>query len=156
MTRSLATMFAVCAVLVVGGPAAANGPPEVILAQDAFVDVNPCTGEPATVMLDIVILSHAFDNEAGNRHHMNSIGFVDVTTDDGFSGRQVGVDIDNGKGLSGEEEGTGMLQSVVNANLSNGEGQRILVHFTLHLNQVDGVVIAFAADFSARCAGKPA
>jgi hypothetical protein len=154
--RSLSSTIGVAVLLLVGGPAAAEGPPTMILAQDQVTGSNPCTGEGHTLTFDIVILEHLFDNEAGHRHHENSLFFIEVTTDDGFSGRSVGTFIDNGAGLFSEEEGTGVLQNTFNINLSNDAHQRIKVHGNLHFNQVDGEVIAFVDTFSLRCAGKPA
>ena len=156
MKRFLPVSIGLAVLLLVGGPAAADGPPTVILAQDQIIGPNPCTGEDHTLTFDIVILEHTFDNEAGDRHHENSLFYIDVTTDDGFSGRSVGTFIDNGAGLFSEEEGTGMLQNTFNINLSNDAHQRMKVHGNLHFNQVDGEVIAFMDTFSFRCAGKPA
>lgn len=155
MKRALVATAAMSALVLVAGPAAANGPPRTIEFTDTFEAFNPCTGEPHMVTGNFTLREHAFDNEAGNRHHFNIQFFIDVVTDDGFSGKAVGPDIDNGAGLFEDEEGTGMFQSIINVNLSNDAGQRIKVHGNLHFNQVDGVPIAEVDNFSERCVGKP-
>lgn len=156
MRRAFVAMAALCALVLVAGPAAANGPPTVIEFTDTFEALNPCTGDPHMVTANFTLREHAFDNEAGNRHHFNIQFFIDAVTDDGFSGRAVGPDIDNGSGLFEGEEGTGMFQSIVNVNLSNDAGQRINIHGNFHFNQVDGQPIAIVDNFSERCVGKSA
>jgi hypothetical protein len=99
---------------------------------------------------------HDFDNEAGNRHHGNVQFFFDVVTDQGFSGQGVGPDIDNGNGLFGDPEMTGIFQSIFNLNLSNDAGQRFKIHGNVHFNQVDGELKAMVVNDSEKCVGKPA
>jgi hypothetical protein len=138
------------------GPAAANGPPVEIVFVEVFDAFNACLGGDEEVTATFTLTEHAFNNEAGNRHHANVQFRIDVETSAGFSGFGIGPDIDNGDGLFGDPEGTGMFQSIFNLNLSNDAGQRFKIHLNVHFNQVDGELKAFVDNFSEKCVGKPA
>jgi len=150
------------AVLMLGvlaaAPAAANGPPEEETFVDVFDAFNVCLGAEEEVTATLTLTVHAFDNEAGNRHHFNVQFRFDVETSGGFSGFATGPDIDNGDGLFGDLETTGMFQSIFNLNISNDDThQRLKTHGIFHINQVDGEVKAFVDTFeSEKCVGKPA
>lgn len=138
MKRFLAAMIALSTVLLVVGPAAAKGPPEIVTFEDEVVAVNPCTGEGHTLFLSLSLRIHEFNNEAGDRHHFNIHESIDIETSDGFSGRLVGAVIDNGEGLFGSEETTGLVAAVENAVISNPEtGQRIRFQMNVHVILVD-------------------
>jgi len=138
LKRFLAATIALSALLLVGGPAAAKGPPDIVSFEDEVVAVNPCTGEVHTLFLSLSLRIHEFNNEAGDRHHFNIHESIDIETSDGFSGTLVGAVIDNGAGLFGSEETTGMFAAAENAVLSNpATGQRIRFQFHDHLTLVD-------------------
>lgn len=140
---------------VVATPAATGGPPEIVTFEDQFDDVNPCSGEVHTLFSTVTLRVHQFDNEAADRHHANIQFFVQISTSDGFSGTVVGPDIQNGAGLFGSEEGTGMFASMANGVLSNPQTkQRIRVHGNIHVTQVNMVAIVDNFTFVLECLGR--
>lgn len=154
MKRFLVATIVLSALLLVGGPAAAKGPPEVVSFEDQVVAVNPCTGEVHTLFLSLSLRIHEFNNEAGDRHHFNIHESIDIETSDGFSGTLVGAVIDNGARLFGSEETTGMFAAVENAVLSNPvTGQRIRFQMNVHVVLVDMELIVDNFTLIPECLG---
>lgn len=143
-------------VLLMTAPAGAKGPIEVVTFPIEFTETNPCTGADHVVSGLLTLRIHEFELDDPARHHFNVQFFFDIETDDGFSGRGVGPDVDNGFGGFEDLENTGMFQSIANVNLSNDDHQRIKVHFHVHVNQIDGEPVAVVERISVRCTGKPA
>lgn len=155
--RRLATVLLLAPVLLglMAGPGSAKAPPEVITFEaEPFTDINPCTGEEHTIFSTLTLRIHEFEVETSERHHFNIQFFVDVRTSDGFSGKVVGPDIDNGSGLFGGEEGTGMFATMANGVISNPDtGQRFRVHVNGHFVQVNGVPKVDSFVFELDCLG---
>jgi hypothetical protein len=165
MKRRLA-FGAVAAVLVVAtgvAPATAKGPPEIVVDEFEYQDVNPCTGEEHTIFVRMTLRIHEFYIEGGNRHHYNTQFTFEGTTSDGFAGTVVGPDVHNHTGPAGEpsifedEEGTGMFAGTGNGVFSNKEtGQRYRVQFHGHFTLVKGVVKVDNFSDTLECLGKGA
>jgi hypothetical protein len=149
-----ARMVAVAAALLVAAlaaPAQAKGPPEIVEFTFEFDDVNPCTGEVHTIVVDTIDRVHAFDNDA-NRVHVNALGFFHVTTSDGFSGTVMGPAAFNA--TLDEEDVTGVFTEVFTGVLHNPDtGQRFRFHQLLHVTVVDGVVIVDDFTVVSQCLG---
>jgi hypothetical protein len=143
-----------------GAPAGADGPVETFPFEFEFQDVNPCTGEVATVRFTGVERVHEFFNEAGDVHHFNVLSSATIETSDGFFGRETFVTVHNAEGLFGprEEEDRGMVIEIDNATLRNPDtGQRIRVHgasILVYVSEDENVVEK--ATFVVECLGPAA
>jgi hypothetical protein len=142
-------------------PATAMGPPEVFEFEFEFGPVeNPCTGEDHTLNITETLRVHTFVNDAGDRHHHNIRSSVEITTDDGYSGRGVFNDVHNHEGADDmpileDEEGTGMVVRADNVMLSNREtGERIRFHSAEQIVVVNGVPKVDRFAFTLECLGR--
>ena len=124
------------------------------LPPDGSFDVfNPCTGQPTTLTEHYLkFVYHENMDETGGVH-FTLTGVIETTTVDGFSGRETFWMGGNfGPGHSDIEEQTGTLSNT----LGNGSGQRIVVHFLVHIVFKDGVpVVVRDGPPSVECRGKP-
>jgi hypothetical protein len=58
-------LFSVTSVALVVAVAASAGPPTVRQFSDTFVDVNPCTGLPHTVTINVSFVGRGVETEVG-------------------------------------------------------------------------------------------
>lgn len=154
---AVATGSALAVGLVGAAPAVATAPPEIVVDEVVIEQVNPCTGDEHTLFIVVTDRVHAFDNEAGNRHHANLQGSFQVTTSDGFSGTVVGPAVNNGTGPFGAEEATGgsMFAELFNGVLSNPEtGERFRFHQSFHVTEQNGVLIVESFTEVLQCLGR--
>lgn len=118
------------------------------LPPDVFPAINPCTGEE-----NIVTVTpgkgtiHEFETPSGHSHFVLSLQQGMISTSDGFAGRtmfQLGehTNADNGT-----------FMNVINQQISNGDGQRFIVHLVAQLTFANGVPVVEFENFSARCVG---
>jgi len=150
----ISATLAVVLLIASGIPAAAKGPIEVITFSDQFTDVNPCTGMEHDISVDATLRIHEFELMDPERHHFNIRLLLDATTSDGFVGRAVATEVDNGGGLFGGEEGTGMFKSLFNGVLRNPEtGQKIRIHVNVTFVQVDSDPKVDTDNFVLTCLG---
>jgi len=82
--RTLLALLAITSAALVGAVPASADPPTVLHFQDTFVDVNPCTGLPHTVTIDVTLY---FVSPVLNR------GTHEITTSSGFVGRGVDTEV---------------------------------------------------------------
>jgi hypothetical protein len=119
-------------------------------SNEVFTDTNPCTGEQTEVTFHYLqYVSHLTEDGKGGVHAETS-GVLEVTTDDGFSGRGQIRTRDSWSAGDVFQEGFGL-----SVTLSNGTGQRVVVHIVGHLVIVDGVPTVDLAIESLECKGKP-
>jgi hypothetical protein len=140
------------------GTALADAPPQVFPYEAQFDRINPCTGEPTTLLLSGEVRVHEFYNEAGDVHHFNVILLADLQTTDGFSGSRVLVDVHNAEGpfAPTEEEERGMQVRIDRYLVTNPEtGQVAWARFTLHLTYVGGAFVVEMSDADIECHGSP-
>lgn len=134
-------------------PAGASGPPETVVVDEFEFgeDVNPCTGETHTIFVSLTDRAHAFDNEAGDRHHRNVIGVFHVRTSDGFSGDLVSPDVLN---LSGDTD-TATFTMILVGIISNPDtGQRYRFRSRAHVIEVNGAPIVEDFTTTQTCLGR--
>jgi hypothetical protein len=118
--------------------------------DEVFTDINPCTGDPTEVTFHYLqFVAHFTEDGAGGLHSATS-GVLEVTTDDGFSGRGQVRTRFSGPASDVSQEAFGL-----SVTLGNGTGQRIVVHIVAHLVIVDGVPIVDLEIESIECQGKP-
>jgi hypothetical protein len=139
MARYATLILCASALLAGGGSALANGPPETVtLDPIIFSDVNPCTGQTHIVTLSLTRRTHEFELTAPVRHHATVHLAGTIATSDEFSGRITEVEIDNGAGLFGGEEGRGIATAVTNGTARNDSGDAFTVHLVFHVTVVGG------------------
>lgn len=118
--------------------------------DEVFTDINPCTGELIEVTFHYLqFVSHFTEDGAGGVHFGMS-GVLEVTTDDGFSGRGQIRGRFSGPASDVSQEAFGL-----SVTLGNGTGKRVVVHIVGHLVIVDGVPIVDLEIESLECQGKP-
>ena len=118
MKALFALLAATSAALVVPFTASAD-PPTVVQFQDAFVDVNPCTGLPHSVTINVTLY---FVSPVLNR------GTHVITTSSGFVGRGVETEV-----------GPNDEMFLLNDTLVNPEtGQRMHAQFISVINPATG------------------
>lgn len=136
MRRSVIACLMGLSLLLMGGVARADAPPQVVPVDVQIPSVNPCTGEEHTIFLTGELRIHQFYNEAGDMHHFNTIAVLDVETSDGFFGKDVEAQAHNGDGFfqPTEDEEWGMQMSILNAFARHPTTRQVIhAHFTLHL-----------------------
>ena len=77
-------LLAVTSAALVGAVTASAGPPTVRQFSDTFIDVNPCTGLPHTVTINV---TQYFTSPVLDR------GTHEITTSSGFAGRGVETEV---------------------------------------------------------------
>ena len=82
--KALFALLAVTSAALLGAVTASADPPTVVQFQETFVDVNPCTGLPHTVTIDVTLY---FVSPVLNR------GTHEITTSSGFVGRGVETEV---------------------------------------------------------------
>jgi hypothetical protein len=118
--------------------------------DEVDTDINPCTGDPTDITFHYLqFVSHSTEDGAGGLHFEAS-GVLEVTTDDGFSGRGQLRTRSSGPASDVSQEAFGL-----SVTLGNGTGQRVVVHIVGHLVIVDGVPIVDLGIESIECQGKP-
>jgi hypothetical protein len=119
-------------------------------ADEVFTDTNPCTGESVEVTFHYLqYVAHSTEDGKGGVHAETS-GVLEVTTDDGFSGRGQVRARNSWSAGDVSQEGFGL-----SVTLGNGTGQRVVVHIVGHLVIVDGVPTVELEIESLECQGKP-
>ena len=105
-------LFSVTSVALVVAVAASAGPPTVRQFSDTFVDVNPCTGLPHTVTINVTqyFVSAVLDR-----------GTHEITTSSGFVGR--GVETEVGP----DDEMFLLNDTLVNAETGQGIHAQLIV-----------------------------
>lgn len=112
--------------------------------------INPCTGDPSNVTYHFLQFVEHFTEDGAGGVHLEASGVLEVTTDDGFSGRG------HFRGrFSVPASGVSQDASGASVTLGNGTGQRVVFHAVAHLVIVDGVPIVDLDIESAECQGKP-
>jgi hypothetical protein len=117
-------LFSVTLVALVVAVAASAGPPTVRQFSDTFVDVNPCTGLPHTVTINVTqyFVSAVLDR-----------GTHEITTSSGFVGRGVETEV-----------GPDDEMFLLNDTLVNAEtGQRIHAQLIVVENPATGELQVF-------------
>jgi hypothetical protein len=117
-------LFSVTSVALVVAVAASAGPPIVRQFSDTFVDVNPCTGLPHTVTINVTqyFVSAVLDR-----------GTHEITTSSGFVGRGVETEV-----------GPDDEMFLLNDTLVNAEtGQRIHAQLIVVENPATGELQVF-------------
>ena len=118
--------------------------------DEVFIDINSCTGDPTEITFHYLqFVSHLTDDGAGGLHFQAS-GVLEVTTDDGFSGRGEVRGRFAGPASDVSQEAFGL-----SVTAGNGTGQRLVVHVVQHFVIVDGVPIVDLEIESIECQGKP-
>ena len=152
--RKLLTAFGLTLALVaLTVPAAlASGPADHTLPPDeVFEDVNPCTGELATITQSFkTAVLHSNVDSSGGLHFKFS-GAGAITTTDGFSGRFSGSGV--GNIVAGGDVAVDTF--TFSATLRNGSGQLVNAHFVGHITVIDGTPVVEVELDSLKCKGKP-
>lgn len=120
---------------------------------DDFVetDLNPCTGEEIEITFHYLQYVEHFTSDGAGGGHFQLSGVLEVTTDDGFSGRgQIRARESLPAGVVGQ-----FAEFELSVTLGNGTGQRVVVHILTHLVVVDGEVVVDVEVESIECLGKP-
>jgi hypothetical protein len=147
-------LLCAAALLAGGGSALANTAPETVtLDPIVFTDVNPCTGEAHIVTLTLTLRAHEFELTDPARHHGTTQLAGTIATSDGFSGRITEIEIDNGAGLFGEDEGRGMATAVTNGIARDDSGAGFSVHLLFHVTVVNGEPLVVVDRFRLECLG---
>jgi hypothetical protein len=121
--------------------------------DDSEIVHNPCTGGDTLLTFHFVQWTEHFNaNPAGGGQDLIT-AVIELTTSDGFSGRQTTQFQLRGGGGGSD---IGMLSDQINATLGNGTGQRVVVHIVLRMVSKDGVAIVEIDRESIECQGKPA
>jgi hypothetical protein len=119
-------------------------------SDEVFTDTNPCTGESAEITFHYLhYVAHVTEDGKGGVHAETS-GVLEVTTDDGFSGRGQIRGRNSWSAGDVSQEGFGL-----SVTLSNGTGRRLVVHIVGHFVIVDGVPTVDLSIESLECQGKP-
>lgn len=154
MARFATLILFLGALLTGAGPALASEPPETVtLNPIVFNDINPCTNETHVVTLALTLRGHDFELTDPGRHHGTSTLAGTITTSSGFVGRITEIQVDNGAGLFGEEEGRGTLTFATNGMARNDSGDAFTVHLIFHITLVDDEAVAVVDRFRLECIG---
>ena len=133
--KALFALLAVTSAALVGVVTASADPPTVVHFQDTFVDVNPCTGLPHTVTIDVTLY---FVSPVLNR------GTHEITTSSGFVGRGVETEV-----------GPNDEMFLLNDTLVNPETrQRAHAQFIVVTNPATGELQVFRQTLTCIPAGK--
>jgi hypothetical protein len=153
-TRTARSLVAIVTALLLlsAPPATAAAAPVVVPVEATFPAgfLNPCTGEGFHVTITGTLRLHAFTLTNGTEHidaHLS----VDVTTDDGFSGRARHTFVANTSGPSGSVA----ISDVFQLTLSDEAGHRVAVHAVMHATVAAGEPVVAIERFTARCVGVP-
>jgi hypothetical protein len=128
----------------------AKGPPEIVVIPEGFpvTGINPCTGLEHEIGGPLTLRVHEFEHNG--RYHANIQYRYDTVTSDGFSGKTIGPDVDNGL------DGQGRFTSIANATLKHDNGQIMKARFHFQFFYDDGGITKLLVDeWTTWCVGKP-
>ncbi len=152
ITIILSALAVLTVVLVTAGTAAAGNAPIKIGAGDlppvVFPAINPCSGEEQIVTFTPGKgMIQEFETPSGHGHLVLSLNQGMVSTSDGFSGRTGLHLVVNANADSGTET------EMINLQVSNADGMRIVMHLVAHATFVNGVPVVEFERSSAHCVG---
>ena len=120
--------------------------------DQSFNVVSACTGLPITLFAHPVQWLYHENLDATGGGHFTLTGVIELTTSDGFRGREtVSIGGNFGPAHSGIEE----QRFTDSETLGDGSGQRVVVHISMYVVFKDGVPVLERDRFSLECRGKP-
>ena len=122
-------------------------PPDLV-----FNVLNPCTGSPVTLRRHTIKFVYHENLDATGGGHFTVTSVIEITTSDGFSGRETVTTGGNfGAGHSGVQE----QRYTDSQTAGDGSGRRVVVHGVMQVVFKDGVPVVEYSGLSLECRGKP-
>jgi hypothetical protein len=152
MKKLVLLVGALTAALALTAAASAGSPAmKIDLPDETFVDLNPCTGELATITQSYTTFVIREGSDGAGGTHVTGTGTGKVTTSDGFSGRFTFW-------FGGNTRADGSFDETFTTSntLGDGSGARILITVQEHVTIANGEVRVEHEQVNFRCVGKRA